>query len=130
MAIQDYRQLEVWQKAMDLVTWVYQETAGFPKEETYGLMNQIRRAVVSVPSNIAEGQGRKTTKEFLHYLSIARGSLLEVQTQLEIARRLNYLLEEPTKRLDQQLGIVVRLLNGLMRALEKKLIKNETPVRE
>ncbi|NLE58773.1 MAG: four helix bundle protein [Planctomycetes bacterium] len=121
MAVQDYRQLEVWQKAMELVTLVYQHTKGFPKEEVYGLTSQLRRAAVSVPSNIAEGQGRRSTKEFLNHLSIARGSLLEVQTQLEIARRLSYLNEQQMKELDQQLGTVIRLLNGLMNALDRKI---------
>jgi four helix bundle protein len=121
MAVQDYRQLEVWQEAMNLVTLVYQHTAKFPKEETYGLTNQLRRAAVSVPSNVAEGQGRRSTKEFLNHLSIARGSALEVQTQLEIARRLGCLNDQQVKELDQQLGTVIRLVNGLIRALDRKL---------
>ena len=121
MAVQDYRQLEVWQQAMELVIEVYRATVAFPKEETYGLTNQLRRAAVSVPSNIAEGQGRRTTKEFLNHLSIARGSLLEVQTQLEIALHLKYLKTDQVTNLEQRLGTVVRLLNGLMRSLDKKL---------
>ena len=121
MAVQDFRQLEVWQEAMNLVTAVYQYSKGFPKEETYGLTNQLRRAAVSIPSNIAEGQGRRSTKEFLNFLSVARGSLLEVQTQTEIAKRLKYLAESEAKVLEQQAGTVIRLLNGLIRALERKL---------
>ena len=121
MAVQDFRQLEVWQEAMNLVTAVYQYSKGFPKEETYGLTNQLRRATVSIPSNIAEGQGRRSTKEFLNFLSVARGSLLEVQTQTEIAKRLKYLAESEAKVLEQQAGTVIRLLNGLIRALERKL---------
>ena len=81
MAIKSYRDLIVWQKAMDLVEDVYKKTKGFPREELYGLTSQLRRAVVSVPSNNAEGQGRNSTKEFLHHLSIAYGSLCEVETQ-------------------------------------------------
>src|SRR5712691_7098084 len=80
-----HRDLIVWQKAMDLVESVYAATASFPKEETYGITSQIRRAVVSVPANIAEGQGRRLTKEFLYFLANARGSLLELDTHLEIA---------------------------------------------
>jgi four helix bundle protein len=121
MTVQDYRQLEVWQKAMDLVLLVYRCTAHFPKDEMYGLTNQLRRASVSIPSNIAEGQGRRTTKEFLHHLSIARGSALEVQTQAEIAKRLEYLTEDQAGKLDEAICVVIRLLNGLINALERKL---------
>jgi four helix bundle protein len=121
MAVQDYRQLEVWQEAMNLVELVYKHSQDFPKEEMFGLRIQLRRAAVSVPSNIAEGSGRRSTREFLHQLSVSRGSLLEIQTQLEIASRLHYLTREQTVDLDQRLITVVRLLNGLMNALEKKI---------
>jgi four helix bundle protein len=121
MTVQDYRQLEVWQQAMHLVMLVYRSAACFPKEEMYGLTNQLRRASVSIPSNIAEGQGRRTTREFLHHLSIARGSALEVQTQAEIAKRLKYLTEDPARELDEATRVVIRLLNGLINALERKL---------
>lgn len=121
MAVQNFRDLEVWQKAMDLVTLVYQHTKIFPKEETYGLTNQVRRAAVSVPSNIAEGQGRRTTGEFLHHLSIARGSLLEVQTQIEIALRLQYLNPQGADQILNLSISVARLMNGLINALERKL---------
>ena len=91
MSVRNYRELIAWQKSMDLVERVYLATRSFPKEEVYGLCAQVRRAVVSIPSNIAEGQGRQTTREFVHFLSIAHGSLREVETQILIARRLNYL---------------------------------------
>ena len=87
---QHFKDLIVWQKAMDLVTDVYRVTDSFPKREVYSLTDQIRRAAVSVPSNIAEGQGRLTTGEFRHFLGIARGSNCELQTQLEIARTLGF----------------------------------------
>src|SRR6476659_1156091 len=90
-AVRSYQDLVAWQKAMDLVELVYGATRGFPREEVYGLTSQVRRAAVSVPSNIAEGQGRASTKEFLHHLSIARGSLFEVETQVLVAQRLGYL---------------------------------------
>ncbi len=80
VSVKSYRDLETWQKAMDLVQEIYLETKSFPKEETYGLSGQMRRAAVSIPSNIAEGQGRDSTKEFLHHLSIAYGSLCELET--------------------------------------------------
>ena len=121
MAVQDYRDLEVWQQAMELVVVIYRQTGTFPRDEMYGLTNQLRRASVSVPSNIAEGQGRRTTKEFLNHLSIARGSVLEVQTQIEIASRLGYLDPDQTSQLHCQVTVVVRLLNGLINALDRKL---------
>jgi four helix bundle protein len=91
MSIRSYRDLEVWQKAMDLVVACYRAAAQFPKTETYGLTIQLQRAAVSVPANIAEGQGRNHTKEFINHLSMAYGSLMEVETHLQIASRLNYL---------------------------------------
>jgi four helix bundle protein len=91
MKVKNYRELIVWQRAMDLVEEVYKSSRDFPREEVYVLTSQIRRAAVSIPSNIAEGQGRKSTSEFLHYLSIAHGSLREVETQTLIAYRLRYL---------------------------------------
>jgi four helix bundle protein len=97
MGVQNYRELIVWQKAMDLVTEVYCLTRLFPREELYGLTNQIRRAVVSIPSNIAEGQARKSTAEFRNFLSIAQGSRAEVDTQILIAIRLQYLTETQAK---------------------------------
>src|SRR5437588_6640236 len=99
---------------MDLVEEVYKSSRELPHEEIYALTNQIRRAAVSIPSNVAEGQGRKTTIEFLRYLSIAYGSLREVETQVLIAQRLHYLSEAKTERLMNLAGEVGRLLNGLM----------------
>lgn len=90
-----YRELIVWQKAMKFVTEIYGVTQRFPSEERYGLTNQLRRAAVSVPSNIAEGQARFSQKEFHHFLSQARGSLVEIETQLLIGRDLKYL--QPAK---------------------------------
>jgi four helix bundle protein len=121
MPVQNYRQLEVWQKGMDLVALNYRQTARFPREEIYGITNQLRRASASIPSNIAEGQGRRSTREFLHHLSIARGSALEMQTQIEIAKRLQYLTEDQAVELDYLTVNVIRLLSGLMNALDRKL---------
>lgn len=125
MTIRKYRDLEVWQRAMDLVTVVYKQTEGFPKHELYGLTNQLRRAAVSVPSNVAEGQGRRTTNEFLHHLSIARGSLCEVETQIEIAQRLGYMTAQAGTGCLDEAAVVSRLLNGLIGALERK--RNNPP---
>jgi four helix bundle protein len=104
---------------MDLVAQVYRVTKLFPKDEIYGLTNQLRRAVVSVPSNIAEGQGRDSTKEFLHHLSMAHGSLCEVETQLLIAQRLEYLTREEADKLASLAASVGRLINGLSRSLKR-----------
>src|SRR5690349_2107137 len=100
MTVQSYRQLEVWQLAMDLAEKCYQATKCFPREELFGLTSQIRRAGVSIPANIAEGQGRSHTKEFLKHLSIARGSLMELETHLTLGQRLGFL---PQAKLDDLL---------------------------
>ena len=120
MAVQNYRQLIVWQKALELVKFIYNLTNKFPKEEMYGLTSQVRRAAVSIPSNIAEGQGRDSTKEFLHHLSIAYGSLMEVETQLLIAESLNYLNEDETRLILNKTAETGRLINGLTRSLKSK----------
>ncbi len=104
---------------MNLVTNVYNLIKTFPKEEIYGLSGQLRRAIVSVPSNIAEGQGRDSVKEFIHYLSISYGSLMEVETQLQIAAHLGYLKQVEVDKLLEQTAEVGRLLNGLSRSLRK-----------
>jgi four helix bundle protein len=119
MGGKNYRDLIAWQKAMDLVEEVYRATKQFPREEIYGLTSQVRRAVVSVPSNIAEGQGRSSAKEFQHFLSIAHGSLREVETQLMIAHRLEYLTEETLRRLMELAGQIGRLTQGLFNSLSK-----------
>jgi len=108
-----YKDLVAWQKAMNLVTAVYRATAGFPKEEQFGLTSQLRRAAVSIPSNIAEGQGRLSEKEFCYFLGQARGSLMEVETQLQIAQNLGYLESERTDALLKACAEVGRILNGL-----------------
>jgi len=94
MEIKNYRDLRVWQSGMDLVVMVYELSDKFPAKEMYGLTSQIRRAAVSVPSNIAEGHTRESTQEYLHHLSIAQASLAEVETQIEIAFRLKYCAQD------------------------------------
>ena len=115
--IRSHRDLIVWQKAMDLVTSVYRLTDEFPKSELYGLTSQIRRSAGSIPANIAEGQGRRLGGEFLQFLAHARGSLLELDTHLEIAVRLGMLKKERHSALMEQLIEVRKLLNGLMRSI-------------
>jgi four helix bundle protein len=116
----NYRDLIAWQKAVDLVELVYTATRDWPKVEVYGLSSQIRRAAVSVPSNIAEGQGRNSTREFVHHLSIAHGSLREVETQAIIAGRLNYAHAEAIEQLLNAFAETGRLIRGLMNALSSK----------
>ncbi len=118
--IKSYRDLEVWQKAMDLVVICYQMTKKFPKNEIYGLASQLQRAAVSIPANIAEGRQRQHSKEFLQYLSIAYGSLAEVETHVQIAGRLNYINENQIDKMLNKAAEIGRMLNGLRRSIEKK----------
>ena len=119
MAIQTYRDLEVWQKRMDFLVEIYRLARLFPRDEQFGLINQIRRSVVSIPANIAEGYGRLHRGDYLRFLSIARGSLTETETHLLVAVRLEYLTRDQAKHtwgLSQEVG---RLLSGLIRSLEQ-----------
>ena len=115
--IKNYRDLEIWQKAMNLVEGIYQVTQSFPRQEQFQLTGQIRRAAVSIPSNVAEGHGRTGPGEFLHFLSMAHGSLMEVETQVLIAQRLGYLNEAVAAPLLKQTAS----LSMMIRALIKKL---------
>jgi len=112
-----YRDLIAWQKAMDFVEEIYKATRGFPKDEMYGLTSQVRRAAVSVPSDIAEGQGRLTPGEFRQFLGHARGSLLETETQILLAGRLRYISPEEMKRLLVLSAEVGRIVNGLIASI-------------
>lgn len=102
---------------MDLAESVYAATRSYPREELYGLVSQTRRSAVSVPSNIAEGQGRGSSREFVRFLSVSKGSLAELQTQILLAERFRYLSAEHSSKLMQQSATVARLLNGLIRAV-------------
>ena len=111
---ESYRDLIAWQKAMHLVREIYDATRLFPRDELYGLTSQLRRAAVSVPSNIAEGQARFSSKELAHFLSQARGSLVEIETQILIAQDLGYLSATKTRLLLQQAAELGRVRNGLI----------------
>ncbi|MDD2913698.1 MAG: four helix bundle protein [Gallionella sp.] len=115
-----YSDLVVWQKAMDLVTAIYKITAIFPNEERFGLSSQARRAAVSIPSNIAEGHGRKQTGAYINHLSIAYGSLVELETQTQIAVRLNFIQEDKATTLLQQMDEIGKMLTGLRKSLSEK----------
>ncbi|MDR2582650.1 MAG: four helix bundle protein [Fibromonadaceae bacterium] len=117
--METFKNLVAWQEAMNLVEIVYLATKEFPKEEIYGLTNQIRRAAVSVPSNIAEGNGRLSGKDYAHFLLIANGSLKELETQMLIAERIGYMNKEKLEKITKQIGSVGRLLTALRKSLEK-----------
>jgi four helix bundle protein len=112
-----YRDLIAWRKATDLALDIYRSTKKFPKEEVYGLTSQMRRAAVSVASNIAEGKGRYSRKEFAQFLYRARGSLLEVETQLFIAKELGYLDQFAFRRMEDKTTELGRILNGLTKSV-------------
>jgi four helix bundle protein len=116
-----HQNLDVWRKAIDFVVDVYKITEEFPKEEKFGLTSQVRRTAVSVVANIAEGAGRKSTKEFINFLSIAQGSASEVETELLISLRLNYLTEEDYQRLFNSLDEIGKMLSGHSNHLRAKL---------
>ena len=122
MNIKSYRDLEVWQKAVDLVVACYEITKEFPKNETYGLTSQLQRAAASIPTNIAEGQARQYAKEFIQYLSISYGSIDELETLMQIAEKLNYLNTEQLTRLLDRTATLGRMINGLRKSLEKRRV--------
>lgn len=132
MDIKSYKDLEVWKKSMDLAVECYDITRHFPKSETYGMCSQLQRAAVSIPANIAEGRGRQYIKEFLHHLSIAYGSLSELETFVLLSERLQYINTDRTKSVivrTQELG---RMINGLQKSLrtrsqEQGSVKHLTP---
>ena len=117
MPVDSHRDLLVWQKAMDLVVMCYETTRNFPDAERFGLTSQLRRAAVSIPANIAEGHGRKATKAFLNHLSIANGSLMELETHLMIAERLGYVAPDAIAPILCLSGKVGRMLSGLRKSL-------------
>ena len=114
----NHRSLKAWQQSIELVEHIYAETRAFPKEELFGLAAQMRRAAVSVPANIAEGSARSGSRELLRYLSIATASLSELDTHVEIARRLDYLKDD---KLNEKMDAVAALLMGLSASVKKKL---------
>ena len=121
MPVRSYRDLKVWQMAMSLANDVYTATAAFPKAEVYGLTSQIRRATVSVPSNIAEGHARGGTRDFLRFLSVAQGSLAELETQVLIATRQSFLTEDHAAPLLATADEVGKMLRSLQTSLNEKL---------
>ena len=124
MKTSDYKELQVWQKAMDLVVEIYKISKLLPKEEVYGISDQLRRSAVSIPSNIAEGQSRNSAKEFIQFLSIARGSLAELETQLLICIKVNMLSEDNIADAQNIITEIGKMIKGLMNKLNSKLTTN------
>ncbi len=116
--VRSYRDLVAWQKALELVTEIYRKSQNFPKEEMFGLTSQIRRAAVSIPSNIPEGHNRLSRKEYKYFLGNARGSVAEIGTQIMIAKNLNYLTDTEQNHLLELVAEVGRIVNGLITSLK------------
>ena len=121
MAAGYYSDLKVWQKSMDLAVEIYQLVKLLPREELYGLSDQMRRAVVSIPSNIAEGHQRSATKDYIRFLFIAKGSLGELETQLLLCERLGYVNNEISGPIYSRCEEIGRMLSGLINSLQEKL---------
>jgi len=118
--LKNFQDLIVWQKSMALVKQIYQYTSSFPKEEMYGLTSQMRRAAVSIPANIAEGQSRNTTGEFSQFLGIAKGSIAELQTLILLSANLDFLTQKNSSNLLMNCEEVAKMLNGLQKSLSPK----------
>jgi four helix bundle protein len=123
--VKSYQDLIAWRKAVALVTHIYSTTTTFPKHEIYGLVSQLRRASVSIASNIAEGHGRRTPGEFVQFLCQARGSLCEVETQIIIARELTYITMDEVERLLTETDRLGRIMSGLISSIEGRKVRRK-----
>jgi len=117
MEIKSFKDLDVWQKSMQLIKKIYLITQEFPKDETYGLINQMRRSAISIPSNIAEGKTRQSKNEYIQFLYISLGSAAEIQTQIMISKELQYISEEAEKGLLEEVDHISRMLRNLIKGL-------------
>ena len=120
-----HHRLDVWKRSLELVTKIYKVTALFPDEEKFGLVSQMRRAAVSIPSNIAEGAGRSSGKQFAYFLDVAQGSIAELETQILISRNLRFLSSSQVEPLLHEMGEISRMVLGLKRSLDKGKEKGE-----
>lgn len=118
--MRDYKKIDAWKFADDMTVEAYQLTKSFPNEEKYGLVNQLRRAAYSVPSNIAEGASRSSKRDYLHFLYMARGSASEVEYFIHLSRRLQYIKDDEAKKMDEQVSKTQSCLFGLIKAVEKE----------
>ena len=114
----NYKELKIWMKGIDLAESIYKTVSEFPDSEKYGIVSQLKRASISVSSNIAEGASRKSQKEFSHFLSISLGSLFEIETQLVIANRIKYINDETLKGLIEQINELIKMIIGFKRQLK------------
>lgn len=121
MSVGNYHELQIWQKSMELAEVIYKSTYGFPAQEKFGLVSQLRRAAVSIPSNIAEGNMRNSDKDFLRFINMALGSLAEMETQMELAKRIDYLVGENVEPLQKRVSESVKMLRGMQSRLKKSL---------
>lgn len=121
MGIESYKDLDAWKFSIRVTRFVYRASEKFPTDERFGLTSQIRRAAVSVPSNIAEGWGRGTTSDYARFLRMARGSLYEVETQCVVARELGFMEDDVFRAMDEVISECGRVLAGLLRSIEKKI---------
>lgn len=119
MEIKNHKDLEVYKIAMEFVVHIYKITDKFPKEEKFGLTSQIRRAAISIPSNIAEGAARKNTKEFIQFLYYSLGSAAEIETQIEISKELNFLND--IENIEKMLKSIINMITGLIKSLKRKI---------
>ncbi len=120
--ISTYKDLIVWQKSIQLVTEIYALTKTFPTDERFGIVAQINRAVISIPSNIAEGWGRELSKNYLQFLRVSRGSLMEVETMILISKNLNYINEKDFIEMNKKIEEVGKILQGLIKSVQQKII--------
>jgi len=120
-----YKDLDVYKKSIDFVVDIYKTIESFPDSERFGLISQLRRAAVSLPSNLAEGSGRNGKKELINFLHIARGSLFEIGTQLEISHRLGFVSQENYDKLEERRATIQRMMNALISSLRKKGENND-----
>lgn len=127
MALKTYKDMDVWQQAMELVSVIYLVTKSFPREEIYALTSQMRRAAISIPSNIAEGRAKRTTREFMRFVNMASGSAAELETQLMIGERLGYLSSGQVNPLLEKVAYIGRMLNNLHSGLGKRLVSTPNP---
>lgn len=119
--MKSHKDLEIWKRSVDFVTFIYEMTKSFPKEEIYGLTNQLRRAAVSIPSNISEGAARKHSKEFIQFLYVALGSIAELETQIIISENLKYLNKDRSMNIQNELTELRRMILGLIRQISNKI---------
>ena len=119
--MKNYKELEVWQKSIELARIVYTTTQAFPGHEIYGLTSQIRRTVISVAANRAEGWGRSSTREYIHFLSVARGSLMELETHMILSQELSYISSDQEKQYEKQIQSIAMMLNRLIKSLYKSI---------